>query len=153
MQGEKRKYDIPIRMSGFDDSSSITSSQENTQQKTPSENLEMDKMMTKCSPKKSKTNIKYSHSKETEGLKDSSDMILPSVKEGLINDKHNSCKSISEIQHYTYNHHNYHPNPIQERLNKERQMKYLKSTIGSSIGFEKFKDLEVTDFQPPRKAS
>lgn len=151
---EARKFDVPIRMTRFDDSSSITISEENNGI-TPSENADFQKFMHKCNPNR-KIEVKYSLSKETDDLKDSSEYVLPSVRETLIQEKRSSCKNIPGTNHFTLgNHtqHKFHPNLIQEKLNKEREMKYLKNVAGSSIGFDHLRRLEINDFKAPRKSS
>lgn len=135
-------------MPALDDSSSITASEENNG-KTPPE-IDIQKMLKKWNPwKKAKGDIKYSLTKETEGLKDSSDCMLPSVRDSWY-DQHSSCKSIGGLNHFTLTN---HPNSLQGKVNKERQLKFLKSTIGSSVGFGEFQELEVSEFQKPRKSS
>mmetsp|Transcript_30835 Transcript_30835/g.30377 ORF Transcript_30835/g.30377 Transcript_30835/m.30377 type:complete len:190 (-) Transcript_30835:195-764(-) len=152
-----KKFDIPIRMPKFDDTSSITISEENTH-KTPSEDVDLERMLKKCSPKTNKNRmiIKHSLSKENDELKDSNDPVFPTMRNQLIAEKRSSCKNIPVINHFKLNRQvqkKYHPNQIQEKVNREREMNYLKSTIGSTTGLDNIKTLEVNIFKAPRKSS
>ena len=50
MASKNRQFDIPIRMSALDESSSATISEENLPHKTTSDTLNMEKMLKKMQP-------------------------------------------------------------------------------------------------------
>ena len=93
MNSQSKKFDIPIRMSALNDSSSNTISEENYPQKTESK-IEMQKLMKMYQPIKedltsSSQNMRYSKIKDVEGLKDSALSVFPLVT----NNKYSSCKN------------------------------------------------------------
>ena len=147
MNSQTRKFDIPIRMSALEDSSSVSISEENKEKNGYTKMMKICKPLSKGWTKRIQKR-KYSNKKELEGFKEFAVSVFPKISTS----KYSSCKNICPSSQFILTQKMKHPNHIQDRVNEVRNQKIMKNK-DSEYWKDEFKILDIMELKSPKNSS